>query len=82
MASEKAAHRARIQFSDELFGKGIQGLLVDEVRLDAQKKTFALIALVPPSYRKRLPHSVKVAMGSTQVEVPVLLRREGDIVAQ
>ena len=74
MASEKAAQQARKQYSDELFGKGIHGLLVDKVRLN-DEETFALVALVPESYRRLLPQSLTVSVGSKEVEVPLVTQK-------
>lgn len=77
MSSEKAANEARRVFSDELFKKGIHGLLVDKVRVEA-KETFALVALVSKTFRKQLPSSVTVSIGAKEVEVPLVVQKASE----
>lgn len=74
MSSERAANQARKILSDELFKKGVHGLVVDKVQVEA-KETFGLVVLVSKSFRKQLPSSVVVSLGAKEVEVPIVVQR-------
>lgn len=74
MVSEKAANKARELFSDQLFGSGAHAVAVDKVTIEGEE-TFALIAMVPPSHRKKLPESVSVTVGKKQLSVPVVVKK-------
>lgn len=74
MASEKAANKARELFSDQLFGCGAHGVAVDKVTIEGHE-TFALIAMVPPSHKKKLPETVSVTVGKKHLSVPVIVRK-------
>lgn len=77
MSSKKAANEARRVFSDELFRKGINGLSVDKVRVEAEE-TFALVAFVSRTFRKPLPASVTVSLGADKVKVPLVVQKASE----
>jgi hypothetical protein len=74
MASEKTANKARELFSDQLFGSGAHAVAVDKVSIEGEE-TFALIAMVPPSHKQKLPASVAVTVGDKLLSVPVVVRK-------
>ncbi len=74
MVSEKTANKARELFSDQLFGSGAHAIAVDKVNIEGQE-TFALIAMVPPSHKRKLPTAVSVTVGKKQLSVPVVVRK-------
>ena len=73
MVSEKTANKARELFSDQLFESGAHAIAVDKVSIEGQE-TFALIAMVPPSHKRKLPATVSVTVGKKQLSVPVVVR--------
>jgi hypothetical protein len=47
---------------------------VDKVNIEGEE-TFALIAMVPPSHKQKLPASVAVTVGDKLLSVPVVVRK-------
>ena len=74
MVTEKTANKAREQYSDQLFGSGAHAIAVDRVNVEGQE-TFALIVMVPPSHKRKLPTAVSVTVGKNQLSVPVVMKK-------
>lgn len=72
MATENAANTARDLFYKELFDKGVHGL---QVAVEANGKSFCVIAHVPRSFKKQLPATLKISDGKSEVEVSLIVNK-------